>query len=64
MIKGNTKFFNRIFYIQRYCGIDIETSYHSQDDVLYTISCYWRFWVFGFYFSTTPKLKYIDKGIG
>ena len=39
MIKGNTKFFNKIFYIQRYCGIDIE-----QDDV-YTISCCWRFWV-------------------
>ena len=38
----NARFFNRIFYIQRY--------YDYVDNVRF-----WRFWILGFYFNTRPK---------
>ena len=38
-MRGNTKFFNKIFYIQRYF-----------DD--YYEEWIWRFWILGFYFDT------------
>lgn len=38
-MSGNTKFFNRIFYIQKYYNAFPETHF-------------WRFWVFGYYFDT------------
>ncbi len=39
---GNTRFFNRIFYIQRYYDIFIE-------------KYIWRFWILGLYFEMGGK---------
>lgn len=41
---GNTKFFNKIFYIQRYYCIF---------DELY----FWRFWIIGYYIELKHKNK-------
>lgn len=39
---GNTRYFNRVLYIQRY--------YDIHDNIYF-----WRFWIMGFYFDTDKR---------
>jgi len=42
-MSGNTKFFNRVFYIQKYYDV------YSEKHI-------WHFWIVGLYFDTGAKL--------
>jgi len=45
-LNGNTRYFNKVFYVQRYYDLPNE-------------EFIWRFWIVGFYFDTGKK--YIEE---